>query len=91
MFLLNEITGPFSKQKKKKGLFFFFLSESPYNKANWQCRWGRSENLAGNKGSFDCFFFLLLLTISFSLLFLDYPELHAQIPAPITHRESRRK
>jgi hypothetical protein len=55
MFLLDEITGPFSKQKREKKTIFF-LSESPYNKANWQCRWGRSKDLAGNKGSFDYFF-----------------------------------
>lgn len=86
MFLLNEITGPFSKQKKKKANFFFF-PKSLYNKANWQYGWGRSEDLAGNKGSFD---FVSSDNLIFCY-FLDYPELHAQIPAPITHRESRRK
>jgi hypothetical protein len=43
------------------------------------------RDLSGNKGSFD------FLTISFSLLFLDYSKFHAQIPAQTTYRESRRK
>lgn len=75
MFLFNEITGPLSKKLD-------YFSRGYIKRLIWGVGCGV---LSGNKGV------LIFLTISFSLLFLDYSKFHAQIPAQITHRESRRK
>lgn len=78
MFLFNEITGFFSKTGEKKSDLF-----SRAYIRNLILGW--RVGFYGNKGV------LIFLTISFSLLFLDYSKFHAQIPAQITHRESGRK
>ena len=78
MFLFNEITGFFSKTGEKKWDLF---SKNLYKEHNFGVESGILWKQSG----------LIFLTISFSLLFLDYSKFHAQIPAKITHRESGRK
>lgn len=60
MFLFNEITGPFSKQEKKKSDLFFFFVKSLYKEVNFR---GGERAFIWKQRGFDFSYNLIFLII----------------------------